>query len=62
MTEILYTPGLTLVGTLPPEYDLSTVYAASVSARAAMPEQAKALVALLTGTESAGLRQRSGFE
>ena len=26
MTEILYTRGLALVGTLPPEHDLSTVY------------------------------------
>ena len=62
MTEILYTSGLTLVGPLPPEHDLSTVYAAAVSARAAMPEQAAALVRLLTGADSAALRQRSGFE
>lgn len=62
MTEILYTRGLVLVGLLPAEHDLSTVYAAAVSARAAMPEQAAALVALLTSAESAGLRQRSGFE
>lgn len=62
MTEILYTRGLTLVGPLPPAHDLSTIYAAAVSTRAAMPAQAKALVALLTGAENAGLRQRSGFE
>ena len=62
MTEILYTPGLALVGPLPPEHDLSTVYAAAVSTRASMPDEAEALVALLTGTATAGLRQRSGFE
>ncbi len=62
MTEILYTPGLALVGPLPPEHDLSTVYAAAVSTRAAMPREAEALVALLTGAAMAGLRQRSGFE
>lgn len=62
MTEILYTGGLALVGPLPPEHDLSTVYAAAVSTRAAMPEQAAALVAMLTGAASAALRQRSGFE
>ena len=62
MTEILYTSGLTLLGPLPPEHDLSTVYAAAISTRSAMPEQAAALVALLTGAEHAGLRQRSGFE
>lgn len=62
MTEILYTPGLVLLGPLPPEHDLSTMYAAAVSTRAAMPKQAAALVALLTGADSAELRQRSGFE
>ena len=62
MTEILYTRGLVLLGPLPPEHDLSTVYAAAVSTRAALPGQAAALVALLTGVQSGGLRQRSGFE
>ncbi|MGI4800502.1 MAG: molybdate ABC transporter substrate-binding protein [Janthinobacterium lividum] len=62
MTEILYTPGLELVGPLPPEHDLSTVYAAAVSTRAVMPGEAEALVALLTGAATARLRQRSGFE
>lgn len=62
MTEILYTPGLALVGPLPPEHDLSTVYAAAVSTRAAMPDEAEALVAVLTGAATAALRQRSGFE
>lgn len=62
MTEILYTRGLAPVGPLPPEHDLSTGYAAAVSTGASMPEQAAALVALLTGAASAELRQRSGFE
>lgn len=61
-TEILYTPGLVLLGPLPPEHDLSTVYAAAIGTRTAMPEQAAALVALLTGPDNAELRRRSGFE
>ena len=60
-TEILYTPGLVLVGPLPPGYELSTVYAAAVSTAAQAPEAARALVALLTGEASAALRRRSGF-
>ncbi|MDT7951594.1 MAG: substrate-binding domain-containing protein [Acetobacteraceae bacterium] len=60
-TEILYTKGLTLVGPLPPEHDLSTVYAACVSATATSPEASR-LVQLLTGPASAALRERSGFE
>ena len=62
MTEIMYTPGLTLLGPLPREYDLSTVYAAAVTARAQRPGAARALVDLLTGPAQAGLRGRSGFE
>lgn len=61
MTEILYTPGLDLVGPLPPEHDLSTVYAACVSAGAQNPGPAEALVSLLAGNGSLDLRRRSGF-
>ena len=59
-TEILYTKGLALVGPLPPEHDLSTIYAACVNHRGS--DVAAALVACLTGPKSAELRLRSGFE
>ena len=62
MTEIMYTAGITPVAPLPPEHDLSTVYAAAISTAAAAPDAARALVARLTGPGSAALRQRSGFE
>lgn len=61
-TEILYTKGLTLVGPLPPEHDLSTVYAAGISAAAQNIEAAAALIERLTGSETANLRAKSGFE
>jgi molybdate transport system substrate-binding protein len=62
MTEIKYTPRLTLVGPLPPEHDLSTICSAAVSAGATDPISAQALVSMLTGAESLALRGRSGFE
>ncbi len=62
VTEIKYTDGLTLVGNLPPEFALSTVYSAAVSAKAANPEAARHLVALLTGNATRTLRHESGFE
>ena len=62
MTEIKYTPGLTLVGPLPPEHDLSTLYSAAVSTRAVSPAAARILVSMLTGSDAAALRLRSGFE
>jgi len=62
ITEIKYTPGITLVGPLPKEHDLSTVYSAAVSGRSADPELAHRLVALLSGPQSRSLRIEGGFE
>ncbi len=60
-TEILNTPGLRLVGPLPPGHELSTIYRAAVTARASDPAMAARLVAFLTGPETKLRRQRSGF-
>lgn len=38
VTEILYTPGLQLVGVLPKEFGLPTVYTAAVCTRSARPD------------------------
>jgi molybdate transport system substrate-binding protein len=62
VTEILYTDGVKLVGKLPPEFALATVYTAAVCSRAADPQRARRLVALLSGADSAALRARGGFE
>jgi molybdate transport system substrate-binding protein len=62
ITEILNTPGVTLIGPLPPEFELATTYTAAVCARAAAPEPARRLVALLAGAAQRPLRERSGFE
>ena len=61
-TEIIYTKGVTLVGPLPPEFELSTVYSVAVASKAAQPELARRLVALLTGAQSQALRTAGGFE
>jgi molybdate transport system substrate-binding protein len=62
ITEIRYTPGVTLVGPLPPEFELATVYSAAVCARARAPELARRFVGLLGGEASLALRRRGGFE
>jgi len=61
VTEILSTPGAQLVGPLPVGFELSTVYAAGVCTRAALPEQARALAALLAGGTARAARQLAGF-
>jgi len=62
ITEIKYTEGVTLVGPLPKEFELATVYSAAVCSQSAHPETAAALVKLLSGPQSAALRAAGGFE
>jgi molybdate transport system substrate-binding protein len=62
VTEILYTPGVQLVGVLPREFELATVYTAAVCSRSTNPVAAKALVDLLSADASAAQRLAGGFE
>jgi molybdate transport system substrate-binding protein len=60
-SEILYTPGVTLVAPLPPPFALSTRYALAVSRRATSPDVARAFAAQLTSPANAASRRRGGF-
>ena len=62
ITEILNTSGVALVGPLPREFELATVYTAAVCTRAAAPEAARRLVALLAAEGRRPLREKAGFE
>lgn len=62
VTEILYTPGVQLVGRLAPPHDLSTLYAVAVGAGAREVDGARQLVDWLTGPETAARRERDGFD
>lgn len=62
VTEILYTPGVRLVGALPPEFELATVYTAAVCRAAQAPAAAADLIRLLAGPEAATVRQAGGFD
>jgi molybdate transport system substrate-binding protein len=53
---------VTLVGPLPAEFELATIYAAGVACTAAAPEAARCFVALLTGEISLPRRISAGFE
>jgi len=61
-TEIRNTAGVALVGPLPREFKLATVYSAGVCAGAANPEAARRFIGLLTGDASRALRVKAGFE
>lgn len=60
-TEILATPGLELVGSLPPSCALSTVYAAAITRRAQAPEVAEQFAAMLTAESGRESRSELGF-
>jgi molybdate transport system substrate-binding protein len=62
VTEILFTPGVDLVGLLPPQFELATMYTAAVPARAAHPALATRFIEMMTAPDTAELRQRCGFE
>ena len=60
-TEIISTPGVILSGSLPPGCELSTMYAAAVTTRAANARQAQRLIDLLADADQRELRIRAGF-
>ena len=62
ISEILYTGGITLVGPLPAEFELATVYSAAVCAQPTNTVDARRFVALLSGESTRPLRSKSGFE
>jgi len=62
ITEIRYTPGVALVGPLPAEFELATVYSAAVASTAQARNAALQFVQLLAAPASRELRQSGGFE
>jgi len=62
ITEIKENSGLTLVGPLPAEFGLSTVYTVAVATKARRLDLAKRFAVMLSGDGSKALRARLGFE
>ena len=60
-SEILYTPGVTLVGPLAEPFALATDYAAAVAAATRNAPAAREFCAMLVGSRASALRRRSGF-
>lgn len=60
-TEILNTPGLTLLGSLPAGCELATMYAAAIPTKSPNAAIAQTLIDLLTASEHRALRQQAGF-
>lgn len=60
-TEINYTPGVTLVGSLPKEFELATDYTLGVCTTAQEPQLARELAELVAGPASQDIRRQGGF-
>ena len=61
VTEILYTPGVSLCGTLPAPFELTTTYSAAIATSGVDRTLAARLVAALTAPDTRRLREASGF-
>lgn len=60
-TEILYTPGVQLIGLLPHDFELSTLYSIAVPRRSTQPAAAQGLIDQLTHARTVDARQNAGF-
>jgi molybdate transport system substrate-binding protein len=62
ISEIVDTPGVALIGPLPGEFELATVYSVAVCSSAREPGLGRRLAQLLAGPEARDQRERAGFE
>jgi molybdate transport system substrate-binding protein len=62
ITQIMTTPGVELVGPLPPEIQSHVMFAASVSANSRNPEAALRLIQFLTGPKAIPVIKAQGME
>lgn len=62
VTEIRYTGGVHLVGVLPQEFELATVYTAGICTKAREAQAADRFMRLLAGNEAQAVREAGGFE
>ena len=61
VTEIEYTPGVTLVGELPAPFELATVYSVALATQAADAALAQRFVERVCGPDALELRRAGGF-
>jgi molybdate transport system substrate-binding protein len=62
ITQILTTPGVELVGPLPPEIQFYTVFSAGVSTNSRAPDAARDLIKFLTGPTAIPVIKSQGME
>lgn len=62
LSELMRVPGVDVIGLLPPEIQLTTVFAAAVCRTSSCPVDAAALLSFLASSEAAAAKRRHGME
>jgi molybdate transport system substrate-binding protein len=62
LSELMHLPGIEVIGPLPLEIQVVTVFAAAVCSAATRPEAAKALLAFLASVDADAVKRRHGME
>jgi molybdate transport system substrate-binding protein len=61
VSELLSNPDLDVIGMLPPEFQLITVYSAGIAANAKEADLAKALIGALAAPQAAAIYKSKGL-
>jgi molybdate transport system substrate-binding protein len=62
LSELMHLPGIDVIGSLPPEIQVVTVFTAAVCTRSIRPEVASALLSFLAAPEAEAAKRRHGME
>jgi molybdate transport system substrate-binding protein len=62
LSELMHLSGIEVLGLLPPEIQLVTVFAAAICRASTRPEAARALLAFMTSREADAAKRRHGME
>jgi molybdate transport system substrate-binding protein len=62
LSELMHVPGVDVIGLLPPEIQLTTVFAAAVCRTSSCPVDAAALLSFLASSEAAAAKRCHGME
>lgn len=62
LSELMHVPGIDVIGLLPPEIELVTVFAAAICTASSRPAAAKALLAFLASSAGDAAKRHHGME
>ena len=60
-SELMHLPGITVVGPLPPDIQITTTFSAGIGSRSAQPEAVRALLQFFASPEVVALKQQHGM-